>query len=81
MRRNLHGRVEVTTPVKDRLLKRKLMEILQISLDDQNNAWELLPDGIYQKVKGKGASASLGSQDQLMRLTLARCQFSAPDEN
>lgn len=79
MRRNLHGRVEVITPVKERSLKRKLFEILQIALDDQKNAWDLQSDGTYKKRQAK--PESLGSQEQLMRLTQARSDFSNPEES
>jgi polyphosphate kinase len=71
MRRNLHGRVEVITPVKDRSLRRKLYEILEVALDDQSHAWKQQSDGTYV-LKGE---AGLGSQEQLMRLTQARCQL------
>ncbi len=79
MRRNLHGRVEVVTPVKDRALCRKLFEILQISIDDPVNGWDQLSTGDYQLRKGQGDA--LSSQEQLMRLTQARCQFSSPEKS
>ncbi len=79
MRRNLHGRVEVVTPVLDRSLKRKLFEILEIALSDYQSAWEQQSDGTYEKRKSpKGLP--VGAQEQLMKLTLARCQFSGPEE-
>ncbi len=78
MRRNLHSRVEVVTPVKERSLRRKLFEILQVCMDDQMNAWDQQSDGTYQKRKSK--KVTLDSQEQLMRLTQARCQFLASED-
>lgn len=79
MRRNLHGRVEVATPVKDRSLRRKLFEILQVSLDDPTHAWDQRPDGTYKRRKNKGDG--LGAQDQLMRLTQVRCQLGGEESS
>ncbi len=79
MKRNLHGRVEVITPVKDRTLKRKLLEILDAALDDRTNAWQQQPDGSYKRLQAK--KDAVGSQQRLMQLTLARCQIAAIDES
>ncbi len=79
MRRNLHGRVEVTTPILDRSLKRKLFEILSVALDDYQSAWLQQSDGSYIK-KSSSQALQIGSQEQLMKLTLARCQFSESDD-
>ena len=79
MRRNLHGRVEVITPVKDRALKRKLLEILEVALSDKISAWEQKKEGTYSKVK-KG-KIPVGSQQQLMQLTHIRSQSHPSDES
>jgi len=47
MTRNLHYRVEVAVPIRDRRLKRRLLEILELYLRDNVNSWELLADGSY----------------------------------
>lgn len=77
MRRNLHGRVEVATPILDRSLKRKCFEILQVALEDERNAWELGTNGVYQQ----RTSGSLGSQEKMMKLTAARCQSVSSEDN
>lgn len=52
MRRNLHRRVEVITPIKDILLKKDLVEFLNISLQDESSCWELGSSGDYQLRSG-----------------------------
>lgn len=49
MPRNLDRRVEAITPVQDPDLACDLEEILGIALADKCQAWELQPDGSYQK--------------------------------
>jgi polyphosphate kinase len=72
MRRNLHSRVEVVTPIEDRGIRRRLLEILELGLEDGVTGWELQPEGHYQK-RNVG---DLGSQEELMQLTLMRSQTS-----
>jgi polyphosphate kinase len=50
MPRNLDRRVEAVVPVTDPKLRRRLSEILEISLADDVLAWELGPDGTWQRV-------------------------------
>lgn len=54
MVRNLDKRLEILTPVLDARLRRRLIEILQIYFADNVKAWQLLPDGTYQRVPRKG---------------------------
>ncbi len=49
MHRNLNTRVEAACPVEDAAARRKLLRILEVSLEDGRNAWELLPDGSYTR--------------------------------
>ena len=71
MHRNLHRRVEVITPIFDRGLKRRCLEILQLALEDQKGAWELGDQGHY--FQPKTDSKALSSQESLMKLTTVRC--------
>ncbi len=48
MLRNLSRRVEAATPVEDPALRQRLWDILQASLADQRQAWEMQPDGTYR---------------------------------
>ncbi len=47
MTRNLESRVEVVTDIVTKPLKKELRLILDTLLDDQRNAWDMLPDGSY----------------------------------
>lgn len=48
--RNTERRVEVGVRVEDPTLKQTLWQVLQIQLADNVNAWEMQPDGHYEKV-------------------------------
>ncbi|HMJ39532.1 MAG TPA: polyphosphate kinase 1 [Verrucomicrobiae bacterium] len=50
MPRNLDRRVEAVVPVTDPKLRQRLSQILEIVLADDVLAWELCPDGAWQKV-------------------------------
>ena len=49
MQRNLTSRVEAIAPIEDKGLKKQIDQILQLSLIDHRQAWEMLPDGRYQR--------------------------------
>ncbi|WP_413288584.1 polyphosphate kinase 1 [Bdellovibrio sp. HCB337] len=69
MYRNLHARVEAIVPILDRGLKEKIWEILQLSLKDQRQTWQMTADGDYTQRK---ASNEVGVQQVLMQLTKQR---------
>ncbi len=72
MRRNLSNRVEAITPVEDPRLQEQLSQILQTSLADMRQAWEMLPDGRYRQRCPPGDEASLlaqGTHKALMEYT------------
>src|SRR5207249_8836748 len=50
MDRNLSRRVEVVFPIEVPELKRRLIDVLNISLADNTRSRELLPDGSYRRV-------------------------------
>jgi len=50
MARNLDQRVEVVAPVEDEVLVERLREVLDANLADDRLAWELEPEGRWQKV-------------------------------
>ena len=54
MPRNLDKRVEITFPVEDEDLKKKVMEILHIQLADTLKAHIMQPDGSYEKQDLRG---------------------------
>jgi polyphosphate kinase len=71
MRRNLSNRVEVVVPIEDARLQEQLRHILQVSLRDQRQAWEMLPDGRYRqrrpRPEDEASLEALGTHQVLMR--------------
>ncbi|MBV8129382.1 MAG: RNA degradosome polyphosphate kinase, partial [Planctomycetaceae bacterium] len=75
MHRNLSDRVEAIAPVEPRALKERLWEILEVSLHDQRQAWDMKPDGTYvQRRPAPDATEEErnGTQATLMARTLSR---------
>jgi polyphosphate kinase len=67
MSRNLFRRIEVAFPVLDKALKRRVLaEGLNPYLKDNMNAWELEPDGHYQRRKARGKQVHYSAQQHLM---------------
>ncbi|MFO7634947.1 MAG: polyphosphate kinase 1 [Caldilinea sp.] len=72
MRRNLSSRVEAAVLIEDPRLQEYLLMILQNSLNDYRQAWELLPDGRYRQRQPSVGSSALeagGVQNYLMQHT------------
>jgi polyphosphate kinase len=73
MHRNLSNRVEAAAPIRTRSLRARLWEILQVTLADRRNAWEMQPNGSYvQLFPGDDDPTEEGTHATLMRLALAR---------
>ncbi len=69
MSRNLFRRIEVAFPVLDKNLKKRVIgEGLNPYLKDNSNAWELEPDGQYQRRRARGKQAVFSAQQHLMTL-------------
>ncbi len=47
MPRNLERRIEAVTPIPDPGQRRAVLEIIELMLEDNRQAWDLLPDGSY----------------------------------
>jgi polyphosphate kinase len=71
MPRNLDRRVEVLAPVKSGPLRARLDEIFETLLADDALAWELDPDGTWQRVNPDGER---DAQEQFQQLALARAR-------
>ena len=71
MRRNLSNRVEAITPIEDPRLQEQLAHLLQASLQDERQAWEMLSDGRYQQRRPRpddtSSPGALGTHIWLMR--------------
>jgi len=74
MYRNLNTRVEVATPIEAMPLRRRLWEILQITLQDRRQVWEMQPDGSYRQRRPDGLDAAdplaVGTHQRLMTATV-----------
>lgn len=68
MARNLDNRVELVGPIDDPQARAEIQEILDVQLADTALAWELLPDGRWQRVTPAPGQEPLNSQDVLMAL-------------
>lgn len=64
MPRNLDRRVELMVPVEDERCRRKLIEILDIHMQDTARGWVLQSDGTYQRREAK-KEAQPSSQERL----------------
>ena len=77
MFRNLSGRVEAATPVEERSHREQLWEILDVSLRDERQAWDLQSDGTYVQRRPSpstdGPSAA-GTHAWLMEISRRRAQ-------
>ncbi len=62
MPRNLDRRVEILFPIEQEPLKREVMHVLKIQLQDTLKAQIKQPDGSYEKVDRRGKQA-LSSQE------------------
>ena len=63
MPRNLDKRVEIVFPVEDEQLKKDVLHILEVELEDNVKAHILQPDGSYEKSDKRG-KVLVNSQDQ-----------------
>ena len=50
MHRNLSDRVEAAVPIRERRLRARLWEILEVCLADRRSAWLMQPDGSYRQL-------------------------------
>ncbi len=67
MPRNLNRRVELMFPIEDPDCRDRVLEILEVELNDTIRAHYLEPDGNYSKVDLRG-KVKLDSQEELIRL-------------
>jgi polyphosphate kinase len=67
MNRNMLRRVELAWPVADPKLRERIVdECLLAYLHDSRDAWDLMADGHYKRVKGAGDPKAHGAQSALM---------------
>jgi polyphosphate kinase len=67
MNRNMLRRIELAWPIHDPKLRQRIIdECLVAYLHDSRDAWDLMPDGHYKRVKGAGEPQGHGAQAALM---------------
>jgi polyphosphate kinase len=71
MERNLDRRIEVLTPVTDPELQARLLEVLDLNLADDTNAWALGPEGTWERVPTVGG---INAQRRLEELARSRAK-------
>lgn len=69
MQRNLNRRVEAVFPVEEPALKRKITNVLDLLLRDNEKARELRSDGSYRRAKRKSGQNRLNAQERLLELS------------
>ncbi|MCC5827927.1 MAG: polyphosphate kinase 1 [Phycisphaeraceae bacterium] len=77
MYRNLNNRVECITPIEEPALRQRLIDVLDASLLDHLQAWELKPDGGYIQrqpptdpdPEEAASPVCMGTQNYLMEMT------------
>jgi polyphosphate kinase len=74
MQRNLMKRVEVLTPVETPALRQELRLILDVQLGDKHAAWDMQPDGNYQRRIPSEEEKSLNCQETLIGVAERRLQ-------
>ncbi|HVF58255.1 MAG TPA: polyphosphate kinase 1 [Thermoanaerobaculia bacterium] len=72
MTRNLDHRVETVAPVEEPRLQEELRTVLELQLADNVKAWELRPDGSYERRRPADGEEPRNSQELLMQRALER---------
>ena len=72
MPRNLDRRVEAVVPIEAPPLQAELMELLQICLDDNRQAWEMQSDGTYRQRHPQAGEPERSTHKILMEKALAQ---------
>ena len=72
MQRNLTRRVEVVFPVEDRAVKKKVLQVLELCLQDNDKARELHADGSYRYIRRKAGQHRINSQEKLLDISARR---------
>ncbi len=78
MERNFFHRVEVAFPIERPSHRQRILEDLQLALRDNSQAWQLLPDGRYERLCLTD-EARISVQSELLALNAAGTLFGAAD--
>ena len=72
MPRNLDHRVEVLAPVQDGRAQQRINASFDALLSDNAQAWELRPDGSWERLRPEKSERAKPAHDALMRSARAR---------
>src|SRR6185369_11421207 len=73
MPRNFYTRFEIAFPIKDAVLRRFIREvILDVGLSDTVKAWNLKPDGTYERAVPNKPGRAVRSQETFQQLAESR---------
>ena len=68
MERNLYRRVEACTPIEQQSLKERIINDLEICLQDNTQAWILNGEGKYTKTQPKKNKEPFAAQQKFLEL-------------
>lgn len=66
MKRNLLRRVETAFPIESKKLRQRILDDLQLYLDDNSQAWILAADGRYKRVESSETDNKMAAQTHLL---------------
>ncbi len=72
MERSLDSRLEVLVPIEDQRSRQRLSTFFDVLLEDNSQAWELLEDGTWKRVRPKKSENKRATQAVLMTRQAAR---------
>ena len=72
MRRNLQKRVECVIEIPEEEAKERLIDLIQLALEDNRSAWDLHSDGQYVQRRPAPGEEERAYQDVLMRMAASR---------
>jgi polyphosphate kinase len=67
MPRNLNNRVELAVPIEDPGLRTQVLDVLDLCLADNLNAWDLRGDGAWVRRHPRDGERMISAQGELMR--------------
>jgi polyphosphate kinase len=67
MPRNLNNRVELAVPIEDTAAREQVLEVLELCLADNHNAWDLGSDGVWRRRHAGPGVPLVNAQEELMR--------------
>ncbi len=76
MARNLDRRLEVMFPVRDEAARRRLVALLGVCFEDNQQAFRLKPDGSYERVVPRRGQQPRRAQETFMEEAIARAEAS-----